>query len=145
MAPNTCNYEENNRKYTCQLRGKKQVSVEPGDILGIELPPRDDADFVLHSLSAPGMTNYIFGGPDFPTTVDLRDKIDKIEVQPLIMLGIDTRVESGIIAIHKLDNLPATVLIINVVTGNSPGQSTNSYNNRIVTIMPYTFPYTFEY
>ena len=133
LAPNTCNYEENNGQYTCRLRDiKKQVSVEPGDILGIELPPRDDADFVLHSVSAPGMINYIFGGTDFPTTVHLCDRINEIEVQPLIMpLRIDMQVESGILAIHNiLDNFPATVITINVVTGDSPGQSTNSYNNQ---------------
>lgn len=92
----TCHSNEQNKRrfYVCRLRVGKQVSVEPGDILGIELPPRDVTDFELHSVSAPGMTNYIFRGTILPPMVDLCDRNGEIRVQPLILLGI-TWVESG--------------------------------------------------
>ena len=86
------------RRCTLQLMGVKQISVEPGDILGIEVPPHDDADFELHSVPAPGLTNYIFRDTNLRSRVDLDDSIREIEVQPLILFGIRWR-DSGIIII----------------------------------------------
>ena len=84
-----CNY--NNRRYTCLLMGENQISVEPGDILGIELPPREDADFVLHSFPAPGLMNYIFEGTNLSSTVWLRNRSRVIKMpRPLVMLRIST-------------------------------------------------------
>ena len=89
-----------NRRCTLQIMGRKQISVEPGDILGIEVPPRDDADFELHSVSAPGLTNYIFRGTNLHSRVDLNDSIREIEVQPLILFGIRWRYPGIIIIIY---------------------------------------------
>ena len=88
LASNICNYNRQSRQYICQSTDGMQdlVSVEPGDILGIELPSRDTADFELHSVSAPGLTNYIFKGTSLPSTIDLRDRIDETKVQPLIII-----------------------------------------------------------
>ena len=94
LALNMCNRKKKLERYTCRITRVKQVSVEPGDILGIEVPPRNATDFHLYSVSAPGLTNYIFDGTDLPPTVNLCDRIDETEVQPLIMLGI-TRMDQG--------------------------------------------------
>ena len=101
LEPSTCRSDEQNKRrfYVCRLMIGRQVSVEPGDILGIELPPRNVTDFELHSVSAPGMTNYIFRGTNLPLMVDLYDRMNKTEVdlQPLIMLGITwSSMDSGI-------------------------------------------------
>ena len=96
LNQNMCN--EQDRQCMLQLMGEKQISVEPGDILGIELPRHNDADFELHLVSAPGLTNYIFRGTNLLSTVDLSDSIMEIEVQPLIMFGMRSR-DSGIIII----------------------------------------------
>ena len=57
LSNNMCNGQ--NRRCTLQLMGGEQISVEPGDILGIEVPPSDDADFELHSVPMPGLMNYV--------------------------------------------------------------------------------------
>ena len=59
------------RRCTLQLMEQKQILVEPGDILGIEIPPSDVANFVLHSVPAPGLTNYIFRDINLHSRVDL--------------------------------------------------------------------------
>ena len=87
-----------NRRCTLQLMGRKEISVERGDILGIEIPPSDVANFELHSVPAPGLINYIFRGTNLHSRVDLNDSIREIEVQPLILFGIRWR-DSGIIII----------------------------------------------
>ena len=96
LKRNMCNRQD--RQCMLRLMDKKQISVEPGDILGIEVPPRDDADFELHSVSAPGLTNYIFKGTNH-SRVDLNDRIMETEVQPLIIFGMRSR-DSGIILIY---------------------------------------------
>jgi hypothetical protein len=90
LTSNICDYDENEIQYSCQLKmGEKQISVERGDILGIELPPSDDTDFELHSVPDrdPRLTNYvyIFEDTNF-TTIDLHNKRKEIKVGPLIML-----------------------------------------------------------
>ena len=94
LARNNNNVMCRNRRCTLQLMEKKQISVEPGDILGIEIPPSDVANFQLHSVRAPGLTNYIFKTTDLPSTVNLCKRIGEIKMRPLIMLGINTN--SGI-------------------------------------------------
>lgn len=84
-----CN--EQNRQCMFQLMGKNRISVEPGDILGIEVPPRNMANFELHSVPAPGLTNYIFNDTN---PVDLYNRTNEtvieVQLQPLIMLRIDS-------------------------------------------------------
>ena len=86
LKKNMCNKQDEQCMF--RLDCEKQISVEPGDILGIEVPQQSDADFELHSVSAPGQTNYIFRGNNLPSIVDLNDSIREIEVQPLIMFGM---------------------------------------------------------
>ena len=121
LARSMCNRP---RRYTCQLSDGMQVSVEPGDILGIEVPPRNAADFELDSVSVPGLTSYIFDGTDLPPTVDLCDGIDETEVQPLIMLGI-TRMDRGSYYYNNQPSRHSTKKIYILITGDSAGQTTS--------------------
>ena len=98
LARNNNNVMCKNRRCTLQLMGRKEISVERGDILGIEIPPSDVANFELHSVPAPGLINYIFRGTNLHSRVDLNDSIREIEVQPLIMFGMRWR-DPGIIII----------------------------------------------
>ena len=97
LAPDICDYE-NNRRYTCPLMDGNGISVECGDILGIELPPSEDADFELHSVPAPRLKNNIFEGTNLSSRVNLNDRIKLIRTTPLIfiMIRMNRRDNSGI-------------------------------------------------
>ena len=87
-------FQNYDNAFECRLSMRTRLSVESGDILGIEVPRRDAANFELYSVSARGLTNYIFNGNNLHPTVDLCDRINEAEVRPLIMLGI-TRMDQG--------------------------------------------------
>ena len=90
---NMCN--ERNRRCTLQLMEEKQISVESGDLLGIEVPRSNAADFELNSVPMPGLMNYIFSSNQH-SMVNLSDRMDVIEEQPLIMFRLNRR-DSGTI------------------------------------------------
>lgn len=47
--------------FTCQLTEIFHIAVQPGDILGLELPPRNaDASILLFAMVLNGPTNYVF-------------------------------------------------------------------------------------
>ena len=48
------------RTYFCVLIKHFQVLIQPGDILGLELPPADDDDFDVLITRGVGPTNFIF-------------------------------------------------------------------------------------
>ena len=67
LTPNICRGNMNEIRtfgginvYSCTLKSSAQISVEPGDILGIELPPKPRANLELYSVTESGLTNYIF-------------------------------------------------------------------------------------
>ena len=120
LEPSICQ-SNNSQRYICQLSDRMQVSVERGDILGIEVPPRNRADFELYSVSAPGLTNYIFSGTDLPPMVNLCDRINETEVRPLIMLRI-TRMDQGRYIYQQCRLGTLNILI----TGDSAGQTTSN-------------------
>ena len=91
---NMCN--EKKKRCTLQLlMEEKQISVEPGDLLGIEVPRSNAADFELDSVPMPGLMNYIFRSNQH-SMVNLSDRMDVIEEQPLIMFRLN-RGDSGTI------------------------------------------------
>lgn len=47
------------RVFRCTLNETFQVSVQPGDILGLELPPETDNDFDIYFMEQ-GLENYVF-------------------------------------------------------------------------------------
>ena len=75
------------RTFICTLKTNMQIPVEPGDILGIGLPPKPKANFELYSVTESRLTNYIFERGLESTT--LSNRTSKTTVQPLIRVKID--------------------------------------------------------
>ena len=73
------------RTYFCILNRDYQIGVQPGDILGLEIPPENAVDFdVLFTRGGP--SNYIFNS-QLNSTVDLNQS-DTVEQQlPQVSLG----------------------------------------------------------
>ena len=72
--------------YECTLRMNMKISVESGDILGIKLPPRRNANFELYFTESL-LTNYIFERA-LPATIDLSSRINETAVRPLITIEV---------------------------------------------------------
>ena len=74
--------------YECTLPPNERVSVQPGDVIGIELPRQNEAKFRLYfdsTNNAP--TNYVFSGYD--TTVSLSQAISSEQDQPQVSLTVE--------------------------------------------------------
>ena len=73
--------------YECTLLQTERVSVQPGDIVGIELPLRNDAKFRLHfdNTNGAGPANYVFNNHNTPQTLDSFTRRD----QPQISLTVE--------------------------------------------------------
>ena len=90
-----CSTDNNISIYECILNQNEQVSVEPGDILGIELPQK--ANFKLYSLTESGLTNYIFEcKPDSQQstgTIDLSNRTwsNETTVRPLVSVHVEMK------------------------------------------------------
>ena len=88
--------------FHCKLRGSAaQVSVQAGDVLGIELPPTEEDEFVLW-FTRPinrGAITYLFDG-QLPTTVELSNRTHiKVHEQPQIKITLSGLVDiPGIIS-----------------------------------------------
>ena len=77
--------------YECTLRSNLQMSVKPGDILGIELPPKPNANLQLYSVTDSGLTNYIFErarGDLQSSTIDLCNKTNETTTLPLVRVEV---------------------------------------------------------
>ena len=72
--------------FHCALKQATQVSVQFGDILGLELPPTTDDDFELYFTDG-GPVNYVFQQL-LSSTVDVTTKSSKVEEQPQITLDV---------------------------------------------------------
>ena len=72
--------------YECTLWMNMKISVESGDILGIKLPPRRNANFELYFTESL-LTNYIFERA-LPSTIDLSSRINETAVRPLITIEV---------------------------------------------------------
>ena len=78
-------FRDYDRVFNCQL--PVEVSVGPGDILGIEQPPQNAANFELYSVNEPSLTNYIFRRRDLSSTcIDLNMHSRSSTLQPLIRI-----------------------------------------------------------
>ena len=85
----------NNRLFHCKLGSRApQVSVQAGDILGIELPPTKEDEFVLWFTrpidKGSRAITYLFEG-QLPSTVELSNTgtyINKVQEQPQITITL---------------------------------------------------------
>ena len=77
---------QESRIFHCTLRTSAHVSVLPGDILGIELPPTNDDRFELY-FSSRGPTNYVFN-QQLASTIELATRRSTRTDQPQITLDV---------------------------------------------------------
>ena len=73
------------RTYFCILHRDYQMEVQPGDILGLEIPSANVVDFDILSTRG-GPTNYVFKQP-LNSTVDLFESNKTIQQLPQISFG----------------------------------------------------------
>ena len=76
------------RVFLCILNDNARVSVQPGDILGLEIPPASDDVFDIHFTNE-GPVNYVFQ-QQLSYTVDLSNNDSEDREQPLISLQVST-------------------------------------------------------
>ena len=76
--------------FRCTLNENFQVSVQPGDILGLELPPENDVEFDIYFKSG-GPRNYIFEGK-LNSTVNITEAAgysnDLPQINLVVILGM---------------------------------------------------------
>ena len=77
-----------NRVFLCILKDTARVSVQPGDILGLEIPPTNDDVFDIHFTNE-GPVNYVFQ-QQLSYTVNLSNNDSEDREQPLISLQVST-------------------------------------------------------
>jgi hypothetical protein len=73
------------RSFLCILNKEYQISVEPGDILGLEIPPTEDDDFDIW-FTRGGPINYIFNAR-LNSTIDLSESTANETQLPQISFG----------------------------------------------------------
>ena len=75
--------------FRCTLTEAFQVSVQPGDILGLELPPQNNDGFDIYFKTG-GQLNYVFEGP-VNCTVNIskaaRQSYDLPQINLVVVLG----------------------------------------------------------
>ena len=72
--------------FRCTLNEMFHISVQPGDILGLELPPRNDVDFDIYFIPG-GPTSYIFEGKP-NCTINILEAADESNYLPQISLVV---------------------------------------------------------
>ena len=72
--------------YRCTLTETARVLVQPGDILGLELPPTNDDNFEIYFTSG-GPVNYVFQW-QLSSTVNVTTTTSAIEEQPQITFDV---------------------------------------------------------
>ena len=82
----------NNRIFQCTLKENFQISVQPGDFLGLEIPPINKDDYEIY-FKLGGPTNLVFQG-QLESTVDLSTEPynattnDEPQITFLVVLGM---------------------------------------------------------
>ena len=75
----------------CNLNEVNQVLVQPGDILGLKLPPRDETTFRLAFASVSrGPTNYVFEHLPYPGVAVLSNADSTNQQLPQITLQVES-------------------------------------------------------
>ena len=82
------------RIFYCALHSEFQVSVQYGDILGIELPPISNSDFDLYFTDG-GPINYVFQRQRISKIDNMMKRLRIVEEQPQITLDIVSGMEGN--------------------------------------------------
>ena len=76
--------------FQCTLRADYQVSVQPGDVLGVELPPSNSSGFYLYFISIPGTQNHYIYREQLQSSVNISSRlIQQLDDQLPISLDIE--------------------------------------------------------
>ena len=81
--------------YHCTLKNAFRVPVQPGDILGLELPPTNSDDYQIHFTSG-GPINYVFQEQLLSDTA-LSGRAIEVQEQPQISIVVNTESPTGMI------------------------------------------------
>ena len=76
------------RTYLCVLTRRFQVPIQPGDVLGLELPPAHDNDFDILFTRGGGPMNYIFYQSLHNSTIHLSENDSTIQQLPQIIFSL---------------------------------------------------------
>ena len=76
--------------FQCRLRADYQVSVQPGDVLGVEQPPSSTSGFHLLFISIPGTQNHYIYREQLQSSVNISSRLFQLlDDQLLISLEIE--------------------------------------------------------
>ena len=101
VCENGLSREPQARVFYCNLSESFHVSVEPGDILGLEIPPLNNDDFlVFFADTTKGPLNYVFDGQLLASPISLSNASSVNQQLPQLTLQI----ESGIVRISMMGN-----------------------------------------
>ena len=82
--------------FQCRLRADYQVSVRPGDVLGVELPQTTVSGFHLYFISIPGTQDHYIYREQLQSSVDISSHlIRQLDDQLLISLEIEPGKQSN--------------------------------------------------
>lgn len=82
--------------FQCRLRADYQVSVQPGDILGVELPNVTISGFHLYFISIPGTQDHYIYRQQLQSSIDISSHlIRQLDDQLLISLEIEPGKQSN--------------------------------------------------
>ena len=82
--------------FQCRLRADYQVSVQPGDILGVELPNVTISGFHLYFISIPGTQDHYIYREQLQSSIDISSHlIRQLDDQLLISLEIEPGKQSN--------------------------------------------------
>ncbi len=77
--------------FQCRLREANQVSVQPGDILGVEIPQLINSGFLLYFISTPGTQDHFIYRQQLSSSVNTSTHyIRQFDDQLLISLEIES-------------------------------------------------------
>ena len=80
-----------NQVFQCRLRAANQVSVQPGDILGVELPQLTSSGFHLYFISIPGTQDHYVYRQQLSSSVHMSSHlIRQLDDQLLISLEVES-------------------------------------------------------
>lgn len=89
------------RTHWCILNDDYHLSIQPGDILGLELPPAYDNDFDILFTRGRGPNNYVFHRRLNSTMVTLSDSDEEIQQLPQIVFSVTSGKKDLYVAINK--------------------------------------------
>ena len=77
--------------FQCRLRAANRVSVQPGDILGVELPLLTNSGFLVYFISVPGTQDHYIYHQQLSSSVNASSRfIRQLDDQLLISLEIES-------------------------------------------------------